>query len=471
MLIAFRTLRHQNLVCYLTHMQISIQMFRRGISKHVPRMFNTGFVGRFSHQVLTFSTQAEHPRQEVNNTKEPIPRLDKDEARFMAAVRSSHIYPIYKHLKRGIPVALASRALFNVERIGILRTLLRRANADINYVGDNGFSPLMIALERKIPHIAKAMIAAQADVNYTTAFGKTPLSSAVVNCPDFVETLLEAGAVIPAHSNIHGHDFLLFAIHRNAHNIVEAMLPSVDRTAVNQSGNNFLAVAAKHADEKTMGMVLNHVTIDELNAVNRYNESILDIAASFNTPAVVRLLLDAKAEVKRSSGVDASILNKAINRGDMTPEGMLQTLVEAGADTEALNDIGNTVLHSAAFGGYTGVVDTLISLKADIHRINQNGLTPLMAALSKGHTDVAESLLAAGATASGKRCVKQLVMDAGRGNEASVAILIKAKVNVNARNRDGITALEAAVNAGHLSIFETLLDAGATATVDRSDLP
>jgi ankyrin repeat protein len=149
---------------------------------------------------------------------------------------------------------------------------------------------------------------------------------------------------------------------------------------------------------------------------------------------------------------------------------MLQTLVEAGADIDARNDKGNTALHVVAYRGLKGVGDTLISLKADVNSLNEFGLTPLLAALLKGYTDIAESLVAAGGTAPGEKSLEQFRMDAHRGNEVAVDILLRAKADVNAKAKGGFTPLMSALDARHLHIAEKLLAAGADTVKDRKRL-
>jgi ankyrin repeat protein len=235
-------------------------------------------------------------------------------------------------------------------------------------------------------------------------------------------------------------------------------------------GNNFVAVAAHsaNADEKMMSLVLKHATVEQINAVNKENCSVFERAAFHNSPAVVRLLLDAKAEVNRAGG--QPLLPMTVTKRGTIPEGMLQTLVEAGADIDAEGNNGNTALHLAAFRGLKGVVETLISLKADVNSVNVHELTPLVAALSKGNTDVAEVLRAAGGTAPGERSEQQLIEAASRGNEVAVDILLRAKVDIDAENDRGFTPLKSALNFGHLHIVEKLIAAGADTVMDRDSL-
>jgi ankyrin repeat protein len=346
--------------------------------------------------------------------------------------------------------------------------MLLNHKADVNFMTNTGFVPLMMALRHKNARVAEALIAAKADVNFAAADGQCPLSCAVVDCPDFAETLLKAGAKIPTDPiDIYGMSFLELAIRNNVHSLVETMLPSADLTALDAAGNNFVATTARFGDEKMMSLVLKHATVDQVNAVNSANSSALDIAV-FSTPAVVRLLLDAKAEVNRSSA-DPILFTATIKIKNDTMD-MLQTLVEAGADIEARGSKGDTVLHVAAFRGLTVVADTLISLKADVNTLNDRGLTPLVAAISKGYTDVAESLLAAGGTATGQQGGLLLGVNARRGDEVAVDILLKANADIDTEAECGFTPLKAALHEGHLRIVEKLIAAGADTVTDRKGL-
>jgi ankyrin repeat protein len=434
-------------------------------------MYNASLIGRFSPQVPTFSTHTEHPGHGVNADKNKAVYRHSDELAFLCSVKISNGEYATKYLQKGVPPALASRALHDVRRVDVFRMLLD-ANADINYVGPKGFSPLMMSINHKRLDVAEAMIDAKADVNYTTDDGHCALSCAVVHSPSFTEVLCAAGAEIPTDPiGTHDHSFIHFAIHRNAHSIVEAMLPWADRTAVDAMGNNLVATAALNADEKMMRLVLQHSTVDQVNAANHGNTTPIELAALFNTTDVVRLLLDAKAEVARS-GCEPITIKAMIGstHGRAKCRKLLPTLVEAGADVNARNDKGFTALHVAAFRGLENDVGILLSLKADVTSTDNRGVTPLLAAISKGNTAVVESLLAAGGTVSGVLGGQRLITAALRGNEASVAILIKVKANLDYKAKGGFTPLKSALNARHLHIVKKLIAAGADTVKDRKGL-
>ena len=61
----------------------------------------------------------------------------------------------------------------------------------------------------------------------------------------------------------------------------------------------------------------------------------------------------------------------------------VQQLLELGAKIDAVNDLGNTAMHGAAFGNFPKVVELLADRGADPHiwkRENESGLTPLFIA-------------------------------------------------------------------------------------------
>ena len=102
-------------------------------------------------------------------------------------------------------------------------------------------------------------------------------------------------------------------------------------------------------------------------------------------------------------------LRSAVTRGALN---RVSDLVSAGADVEATNPQGLSVLMLAAAYGQSDVVHLLVELGADINRSavvtwagrRIGGVTPLMAACcdSTGRADVVELLLDLGANAAAR---------------------------------------------------------------------
>ena len=71
----------------------------------------------------------------------------------------------------------------------------------------------------------------------------------------------------------------------------------------------------------------------------------------------------------------------------------VQLLLNAGADTNAIDDRNNTPMHMAMFSGHSGVVQLLLNSGAEL---SFNTRIPLLTAARMGHKDMVQILLTAG---------------------------------------------------------------------------
>ncbi|HEY7160037.1 MAG TPA: ankyrin repeat domain-containing protein, partial [Acidobacteriota bacterium] len=88
-------------------------------------------------------------------------------------------------------------AIHNIERASaadreILMTLIN-AGVDINTIGINGMTPLMMAATNCKQDIAKDLIQSKADLEIKSSEGKTALQMAK-DCPEISKILVYAGA-------------------------------------------------------------------------------------------------------------------------------------------------------------------------------------------------------------------------------------------------------------------------------------
>ena len=114
---------------------------------------------------------------------------------------------------------------------------------------------------------------------------------------------------------------------------------------------------------------------------------------------VVKLLLDAGADVNAQGGVYGNALQAASYGGD---EQVMKLLLDAGADVNAQGgDYGNA-LQAASHGGHEQVMKLLLNAGADVNA--QGGVygNALQAALYGGHEQVMKLLLDAGADAASR---------------------------------------------------------------------
>ena len=123
-----------------------------------------------------------------------------------------------------------------------------------------------------------------------------------------------------------------------------------------------------------------------------------------------------------------TLLHCASQKEDMLKS--LQLLIEAGADKDQANVIGETPLFIAAHQGHLDVVRHLVEVGAHKDQTTNDGETPLWIAAQEGHLDVVRHLVEVGAHKD----------QAGNG---------------------GATPLFIAAHEGHLDVVRHLVEVGA----------
>lgn len=155
-----------------------------------------------------------------------------------------------------------------------------------------------------------------------------------------------------------------------------------------------------------------------------YGGHYLGIAATHNYDKAVKALVEAGADVNRSSSGGWTAVMAAADNGHLE---VLKYLVSKKADLNARTRQGRTPLMRASYHGKTEVAQYLIAQGAKVNDTDSNGVTALMLAAQAGHLETCRVLVNAGAK-----------KDAATQDKRTALTLVKDILKEDAKN--GITA-------------------------------
>ncbi|KAF7677132.1 hypothetical protein GT037_005344 [Alternaria burnsii] len=196
-----------------------------------------------------------------------------------------------------------------------------------------------------------------------------------------------------------------------------------------------------------------------------------------HAPQIIQLLLDYGADLEANSGPTHATGNDDINALHWAAgKGMKHAadfLISKGVDISRPCSSGKTPLILAAERGHLEVVKLLLAKGAGLHERYANGGSALMWAASQGQFEVVDYLLSQGSrvddrSEDGLTCLSVASMS---GHLSIVELLIKKGANIDTRSispQDWTPAVFAA-NEGHAEVLQALLSHGADPNVLTSD--
>ena len=183
---------------------------------------------------------------------------------------------------------------------------------------------------------------------------------------------------------------------------------------------------------------------------------------------IVEALIRAGADVNAVNRDEKTALIFAASKGSVEA---VKALIRAGADVNAVNKDEKTALMFATSKGYVEAVKALIEAGADVNAVDKYGNTALMFATIKGSIEAVKALIEAGAdvNAVNKDGTTALMFATSRGYVEAVKALIEAGADVNAVNKYGNTALMSATRKGSVEAVKALIEAGADVNAVNKD--
>lgn len=213
------------------------------------------------------------------------------------------------------------------------------------------------------------------------------------------------------------------------------------------------------------------VTKELAGATDAAGSTALHHAAAFGTLEAMKKLLAAGAPVNGKNKRGSTPLHWAIR-----DEAKVRLLLEAGADKNAKQADGRSIVYQAAsMGNGNGLLRLLLEKGADANAPTANGQTPLMAAAGRGDVEALKLLLAHGANVNARNGAGMTALMAAANSRihAAVELLVNAGSDVNAVTKKNETALQNAATGGVEETVRLLLAKGAKVNVadDRGYSP
>jgi ankyrin repeat protein len=185
----------------------------------------------------------------------------------------------------------------------------------------------------------------------------------------------------------------------------------------------------------------------------------------------VSSLLNQHVDVNARSADGSTALLWAAHWDALNTAGLL---IRAGADPNVANDFGMNPLSQACTNGSAEFVDLLLKAGANPNMPIATGVPPIMTCARSGSADAVRLLIAGDADVNAKEPIQNqtaLMWAAAEHHPDVVRMLIQAKANVQARTKNGFTALHFAAREGDIESARLLLSAGLNIDVRSQPTP
>ncbi|KIY02698.1 uncharacterized protein Z520_01163 [Fonsecaea multimorphosa CBS 102226] len=324
--------------------------------------------------------------------------------------------------------------LFHAAKAGFLlsvKHLVSGGNVRVNWRNSREQTPLLVTALKGYDEVVKFLMDAGADVNVQDKGGLTALMAASLSGYDkVVKSLVDAGVNLDTEAGYHLAPLKRFGLY--CPEIVKFMVDG--RGYIDAYAEDEFDYGAEHvaAFKKLAERLID--TRTAIKAPDGPSETALRLASDGGYDEVVKILVDAGANIDLQDKYGESALLKASGRGfDKV------ILIDAGANIDLQDEYGKSALLKASGRGFDKVVKILVDAGADI-----NGA--LVEASSANRVAAARILLDAwGNELPREKLDKALLVAAEHGRVEMVELLLGTLANINAEFEK--SALQGAIKA------------------------
>jgi len=349
----------------------------------------------------------------------------------------------------------------------IARALIIRGKAEVKKVAQNGASPILLACMRGNEEIVNLLLEnkkLEIDNKLSSGVGALHLAAASGN-KAVVDGLIATKKIGVDTIDASGSTALYVAAQSGYLDITKSLVKAGARfnLAANQGATPLYAATDRNHDE-VVDFLLTLKGIAANQGVNQNKFTPLHRAIDNKNYSIMRSLIKSgKVNIDLTTSDEISPLYRAAQANDIEA---VDILIEAGADVNFATKKTTSALYLASLKGFTDVAKSLIlSGRSEINwRREINGSSAIYEAAVNGHLEIFRMLLAQptidlSSIVKDKGGTPIIHLSASKGYvEITSELLATRKVDPDAADINGTTSLHLATQENHKGVVKILLD-------------